>query len=78
MNILDYLEKIKNGGYSFSLEDEPEILALNNPELSYYFALNVKGANIKEHEKIVINSNDPGIEYISGDGSMANPYVVAD
>ena len=31
---------------------EQNVLMLKNPELSYYFAKNVKGADVKAHEKV--------------------------
>ncbi len=40
------------------LNFEEDILKLNNPFLSYWFAGSIKGANIKALEKIVLESKD--------------------
>lgn len=34
------------------------VLKSGDPEWNYEFALNVKGADIAEHEKVIINSGD--------------------
>ena len=38
---------------------EEKILKVKNPELSLLFAKEIKGANIKAHGQIILNSKDP-------------------
>ena len=42
---------------------EENILSLKNVELSYAFAKNIKGADVKAHGKVVIESKDPKWNY---------------
>lgn len=37
---------------------ETKILKANNPELSYWFLLEIDGANVKAHSQVAIDSND--------------------
>ena len=37
---------------------EQVVLEAKNPELSYKYALNIKGANIKKHEQVILDSNN--------------------
>ena len=43
---------------------EEKILNLNSPELSYIFSKTVNGANIKAHEKVILESKDPQYNYL--------------
>lgn len=43
---------------------EQKILDLNNYKISYLFARDIKGADIKSHGHIVIDSNNIGFNYI--------------
>lgn len=42
---------------------EEKILNLKNPELSFWFAQNIKGANIKAHGQVIIDSKDLAYNY---------------
>ena len=58
------LEKIKKycenyGAKKTILNFEEDILKLNSPNLSYYFACDIEGSNIKAHEQVVLESKDP-------------------
>lgn len=62
---------------------EKYILELNNPEISYYFALHFKGADIQKHGEIVINSNNLNYNYlyakdIKGADVKAHGQVIID
>lgn len=56
-NIKEYYKSY--GAKKTILNFEDDILKLNNPLLSYWFARNIKGANIKAHEQVVLASKDP-------------------
>ena len=52
---------MKRRGYSDDMlieKFESKILKLGNEELSSFIAENVRGANIKSHEKVIIDSKD--------------------
>lgn len=53
---------MKLGKEKCSIEDfinyEEEVLAEKDPDLSLWFAANVHGANIEEHERIICNTRD--------------------
>lgn len=42
---------------------EKRIIELHDPSLSYYFAKDIKGADILAHEKVVIDSKDLACNY---------------
>ena len=42
---------------------EEKILKVKNPELSWLFAKNIKGANVKAHGQIILDSKDPELNY---------------
>ena len=61
------IDKIKNDILEFHTmygarkvieEFEAKILELKNPDLSYFFAGNIQGADIKAHEQVVTSSDD--------------------
>ena len=57
---------IRRGGISYQLivgRFESKILNLKNPKLSYWFALNINGANVRAHGQAIINSGDPEWNY---------------
>jgi hypothetical protein len=61
------IENLINSGVSDQLiisRFESKILNLKNPELSYWFVRNIKGADIKAHEQVVINSEDSYFNYL--------------
>ena len=56
----EYLVIKKDDYFYLSIEKEPFILALNNPELSYHFAncfANL-GANTEKHQQVVLDSKN--------------------
>ncbi len=59
--ILEKIERYyKNYGTKRTkLNFEDDILKLNSPNLSYWFAKNIEGSNIKAHEQIVLESKNP-------------------
>ena len=63
--ILNYLNEF--GPAATIKEYEEKVLNLNNPELSYYFAANVPGCNLKAHEQIVRNSRNVQYIYLFAD-----------
>ena len=40
---------------------ERNVLQVKNPELSYFFATKIKGADVKAHEQVVIDSKNQNI-----------------
>ena len=58
---------IRRGGISYQLivgRFESKILNLKNSKLSYWFVLNINGANVRAHGRVIINSGDPELNYI--------------
>ena len=65
--IKENLKKLKKLGVSETeiIERyESKILSLKNGELSYVFIKNIKGADVKAHGKVVIESKDPKWNYM--------------
>lgn len=59
--IIEEIKKLRQFGYSdedIIKEFESKILKLNSLALSFFFAKNVKGADIQAHEKVIIASKD--------------------
>lgn len=59
----DYIEDLKEYYLEYHFDEElrkaeQRILALNDPELSYLFAINFKDALVNNHADVVIASND--------------------
>lgn len=57
-----FIEEVRNLIFSGSNDEilnmENDVINKNIPELSYYYASKVKGANIREHENIVADNKD--------------------
>lgn len=45
-------------------KEEQEVLAKNDPRVSYFYCLNNKDAHVSLHEEIIIKSNDPSYIYL--------------
>ena len=64
--IIEMIKNLIDSGVSDRLivsRFEFKILNLKNPKLSYWFALNINGANVRAHGRVIINSRDPEWNY---------------
>lgn len=57
----EYCEKY--GAHHTIIDIERDVLKINNPLLSYCFARDIEGADIKAHGQVVINSKDACLNY---------------
>ena len=64
--IIEMIKNLIDSGVSDRLivsRFEFKILNLKNPKLSYWFALNINGANVRAHGRVIINSRDSEWNY---------------
>ena len=83
--ILEELMKLKEKyGDSIVIEQlERNVLQGENPELSYFFATQIKGADKKAHSQVILDSKDPCCNYcyahdIEGADVKAHEQVIMD
>ena len=65
-DIISHIDKMRGYMSDAQVIDyfEKSVLAAKNPELSCWFALNIKGADVKAHGQVVIKSKDPKYNYV--------------
>ena len=65
-DIISHIDKMRGYMSDAQVIDyfEKSVLAAKNPELSCWFALNIKGADVLAHGQVVIKSKDPKYNYV--------------
>ncbi len=65
-DIISHIDKMRGYMSDAQVIDyfEKSVLAAKNPELSCWFALNIKGADVLAHGQVVIKSKDPEYNYV--------------
>lgn len=58
-DLITILKSLPEGSHYLHEVIEPAIIATGRADLCYEFFVNVKGANIKELEKVIINDSNP-------------------
>ncbi len=82
INKIKYFSE-KYGHERTVIEFEQDVLSYKNAYLSNLFALNVEGANLHAHEKVVLKSNDPLRNYefaykVKGADIKAHEKIILD